>query len=79
MLEIYIMPNFVKIVRVVLEIVNIYICIYNFSSFNNKWGLRKKITARRLGKKVICRNKKRLGRNYIKVTVVNLVQDYVRK
>ena len=35
-LEIYVIQNFVKIVRLVLEIVTIY--IYNFSSFNNKWG-----------------------------------------
>ena len=52
LLETYIIPNFVKIVRAVLENINIYIYtyththththiyiyIYNFSSFNNKWG-----------------------------------------
>ena len=39
-LEIYEIPNFVKIVIAVLEIVNIYVylCTYNFSSFNNNWG-----------------------------------------
>ena len=45
--KIYVKPNFMKIVRAVLMNVNtymyvyIYIPIYNFSSFNNKWGSSK--------------------------------------